>query len=134
MPPTALTGSRRTSRFFSDNPYRSFSFLFNATCGLALVALDIWMIIRGWRSASEEVITFMAFWIGLVAIVGPFITYWRTYSELHVRCQAVQESEFSDAVGGLVLVAAKALDTQMLQYYAVLFTMILCLAKVFGHR
>lgn len=76
----------------------------------------------------------MAFWIGLIAIVGPFISYARTYSELHTRCQALIDSDHMDGVADAMLVAEKALDSQMLQYFAVMFTMILCLTKFFAHR
>jgi hypothetical protein len=133
MPTTVVSESHTTSKFFSASPYRSFSFLLNTACGLALLIIDAWMIVRRWNTVPQDVITFMAFWIAVVAIIGPFVTYMRTYSELHTHCQAVMGSDASDSVGSAVLIAERALDTQMLQYYGVVFTVILCLAKVFQH-
>jgi hypothetical protein len=132
---TSFTQSEKTSKFFSQSPYGSFSFILNGLCGAALLLADIWMIVKHWNSLSQDLLTGMAFWIGLIAIVGPFINYARTYSELFVQCQGMMDLKDPAArkLSDVIRVAENALDGQMLQYYAVVFTILLCVTKVFAH-
>jgi hypothetical protein len=116
--------------------YSSFSFLLNAVCAAALLLGSIWLIVKRWNIIPSDTITGIAFWVGLIAITGPFIGYLRTYSELRVLNQMDAGSSIAQVPNlvNAMQVARRALDNQMLQYFAVMFTLLLCIARGFEHR
>jgi hypothetical protein len=116
--------------------YTSFSFLLNAVCAAALLLGNIWLIVKRWNIIPADTITGIAFWVGLIAITGPFIGYLRAYCELRVLSQMDTSSSIAQVPNlvNAMQVARRALDNQMLQYFAVMFTLLLCIARVFEHR
>jgi hypothetical protein len=124
--------SERTSKFFAESSYWTFPFLLNAACAASLLIADSFIIAKHWNSLSEDVATYLVFWLGLIAILGPFVSYTRTYRELRIHCQAVLDPKSNDArnLAEALLCAQKALDGQMLQYFAVILTLMLCFTKV----